>query len=460
MKLVIVESPSKTKTIKQYLGNEYDVVATKGHIRDIKNCGKDNLGIDVENDYKPIYEIIPKQYPTIKMLNEAVSESDTIYLATDPDREGEAISWHLNEVLRFGSKEVKRIEFNEITESAIKNAIKNPRDIDDRLFRSQETRKIMDRIIGYELSSLVKKTVGAAFEGTNTAGRVQSACLKMITDREKEIKAFTPVTFYDIEVDFGDFKARLVEKGTKNIKKFDNKLEAMSVLDSLNESFIVSNIDISNRYEKPGAPLTTSSLMQAALNKHNLNSKKTMKVAQELYEGIEVNGKHIAFITYMRTDSTRLSDEFQTQLHFFIKNAFGEDYCGYLHQKKLSENAQDAHEAIRPVSLKQTKEWAKEYLTKDQFQVYSIVYDQTVESMMKDALIEVKTVTLSNGEYEFIASFDKTLFDGYKKNRKSESKEKEFKNELGDALKAVNKIEDSDNLDSSDLLKAALKNMF
>jgi len=434
LNLVIVESPSKTKTIKQYLGKDYNVVASKGHIRDIENCGFDNLGIDINNDFKPIYEIIPRQKFTIKMLNSEVEKADNIYLATDPDREGEAISWHLNEVLNLENKTVKRIEFNEITKTAILNAIENPRDIDSNLFHSQETRKIMDRIIGYELSGLVKKTVGQIVDTQTTAGRVQSAALRIICDRENEIKAFIPETYYDIEADFGDFKAKLVEQGKDKTWIFNKLEDAQNVIDNLSNIFVVSDIKYSEKYERPGAPFTTSSLMQAALNKYNLNSKKTMKIAQELYEGINVDGKHIAFITYMRTDSTRLSEQFQKSLYFNIKNNFGEDYVGYLHTKKLSENAQDAHEAIRVVSLDLTKDQAKEYLSKEQYQIYSLIYDQTVESMMKDALIEVQTVTLNNNGYEFTTSFEKVKFDGYRKNRNIKDKDKTFKHKLGDAL--------------------------
>ena len=437
MNLVIVESPSKTKTIKQYLGQDFDVVATKGHIRDIQDTGVDNLGLDIKNGYKPIYAVIPKQKSTINMLNETVKKADKIYLATDPDREGEAISWHLKEVLDFGNREVKRIEFNEITESAINNAIKNPRDIDENLFEAQETRKIIDRIIGYKLSSILKRSVGS--DATNkivSAGRVQSACLKIIIDRENEIKNFVPVTYYQIEANFKNFKAMLIETGKSSAWKTNDEEQALEVLNSLDEFFVVSDIIMGKRSEKSSSPFTTSTLIQAALNKYNMSSKKTMKIAQELYEGVDVNGRHVAFITYMRTDSTRISDDFKNHLRAHIVSTFGKEYLGYVHTYNNNENTQNAHEAIRPVSLFQTPEKAKSFLSPDQLKIYTLIYNQTVESMMRDAEIETKTVILTNYIYNFSVTFEKTVFDGFKKNRsEKEQPSYEFKHSLGDIIK-------------------------
>ncbi len=434
MNLVIVESPSKTKTIKQYLGSDYDVVATKGHIRDIENTGKDNLGLDLENNYKPIYGIIPKQYSTIKMLNEVVKKSDRVYLATDPDREGEAISWHLKETLNLGGKDVKRIEFNEITEPAILEAIKNPRDIDENLFEAQETRKIIDRIIGYKLSSVLKHVLGSSSNANISAGRVQSATLKMITDREEAIKNFTPVVYYQVEVQFRHFKAMLTEAGKQTAWKINDEELANKIVSELDNSFVVSDIKYGTKYEKPGSPFTTSTLIQAALNKYNMSSKKTMKIAQELYEGVEANSKHIAFISYMRTDSIRISDVFKKQLVGHIVNTFGKEYLSS-HNFKTNKNAQDAHEAIRPVSLYMTVEKAKEYLNNDQLKIYTLIYNQTVESMMKDTEVETKTVTLTNHNYNFTVTFEKRIFDGFKKNRTEKEKEPyEFKHEIGDVM--------------------------
>ena len=434
MNLVIVESPSKTKTIKQYLGADYNVVATKGHIRDIENTGKDNLGLDFENNFKPIYAIIPKQYPTINMLNDYVKKSDRIYLATDPDREGEAISWHLKETLKLAGKEVKRIEFNEITEPAIINAINNPRDIDEKLFEAQETRKIIDRIIGFKLSTILKHAIGSSGGSTFSAGRVQSVCLKMITDREEEINNFKSQTYYQIEVQFRHFKAMLVEGTKQTAWKIDDEALANKILSEIDNTFVVSNIKMGVKYEKPSSPFTTSTLIQSALNKYNMNSKKTMKIAQELYEGVEAGGRHIAFITYMRTDSTRISDVFKKQLVSHIISNYGKEYLG-THNFKTNTNAQDAHEAIRPVSLYMNIEKAKEYLNNDQLKIYTLIYNQTVESMMKDSEVETKTVTLTNNGYNFVVTFEKRIFDGFKKNRSEKEKEPyEFKHELGDVM--------------------------
>ena len=435
MNLVIVESPSKTHTISQYLGDDYTVVASKGHVRDIKNTGVDNLGIDIDNNYKPIYDIIAKQYSTIKSLNEQVSKADRIYLATDPDREGEAISWHLKEVLKTGNKVVKRIEFNEITKQAILKAIENPRDIDENLFKSQETRKIIDRIIGYELSSLLKKSIGSAEAGTSvSAGRVQSTVLRMITEREEKIKAFVPETYYEIEANFGSFKAKLYDGNS--VMRFTDIKKAETIINNLDNSYFVYDIKSSTKYERPAPPLITSTLIQAASNKYSLTSDKTMMAAQKLYEGVKIGNKFCALITYMRTDSTRINDGFKKALIVHINNEFGKEYVGYFHEGKKTEDMQDAHEAIRPIDLTKKPDTIKEYLTDVEYKVYSLIYNQTVESMMKDAEIEVNTVTLSNNNNFFKTSFEKTVFDGFKVNRTKETKEKSFNSELGSFIEA------------------------
>ena len=444
MKLVIVESPSKTKTIKQYLGSDFNVVATKGHIRDIANVGLDNLGIDFKNGYKPIYAIIPKQYPTIKMLNEEVGKADYVYLATDPDREGEAISWHLKEVLNFKNKSVKRIEFNEITEPAIKEALEHPRDIDDSLFESQETRKLIDRIIGFKLSTLLKQEVGSSTAGSKvSAGRVQSVALKLITDREEAIKAFVPVIHYEVEVDNKDYKLKLQDPSKPNsVWSFDKEEDAIKIVEKLSNIYKVYNINNSKRYEKAQPPFTTSTLIQAALNKYSLSSTRTMMIAQGLYEGIDVNNKHLAFITYMRTDSTRMSEVFKKQLVGHIISNYGKEYLGYEHTKNNNENIQDAHEAIRPVSLERTPESVKEYLSKEQYLVYSLIYQQTVESMMKDSIIDVKTVSFINNSYIFNTSFESVSFKGFKIDREVEKSENQaFLKNIDDEIKINKKPE-------------------
>jgi len=432
MNLVIVESPSKTKTIKEFLGNDYNVVASKGHIRDIENCGVDNLGIDIENGFKPIYEILPHQNQTVAYLNDCISKCDNIYLATDPDREGEAISWHLKETLNLSGKTVKRIEFNEITFPAIKAAIESPRDIDYKLFESQETRKIMDRMIGYKLSTILKKETG---NNPNTsAGRVQSVCLKLINEREALVKAFVPTNYYQIEATFDNFKAKLVDKKAPSKPlNIESKEVADNIFKSLTNDFKVKEIKDSTKYEKPFPPFDTSSLFQAALSKYSMSSNKTLKVAQSLYEGIEVDGKHIALLTYIRTDSTRMSDVFKKELYFFIKDKYGEEYVGQLKSKK-NDNSQDAHECIRPVSLKNTPELMEKYLTKDQIKIYTLVYNQTVESMMKDSIVSVRNVLFENNNNYFNSTFEQTTFAGFKKNRIDNDKEVKFDKNVDDVV--------------------------
>lgn len=431
MKLVIVESPSKTKTIKQFLGSDYQVVASKGHIRDIKNEGIDNLGLDFNNNLKPIYTIIPKQYQVIKDLNKYASQADKIYLASDPDREGEAISWHLKETLNLEGKEVKRIEFNEITEPAILHAIQNPRDIDEKLVDSQETRKIIDRIIGYKLSSLLKKSIGS-----QSAGRVQSAALKMITQREDEVQKFVPKRFFEIEASTKEFKAKLLEIGKNKAAQFDNEAEAKGLCGVLTKNMVVRDVTYYTKYEKSQPPFTTSTLIQTALNRFNLTSKKTMAIANELYVGIEIESKHIALITYMRTDSTRLSDEFiSKQLIPHISANYGKDYLGKLHNYNNNKDTQDAHEAIRPVSLNRTPDSLKGYLTKDQLNIYTLIYERTIESMMKDAIIESKNVKFDSNGQMFGATFDKYSFLGFREaNKSKELNEVIFDKNIGDVV--------------------------
>ncbi|MBP5343167.1 type I DNA topoisomerase [bacterium] len=434
MNLVIVESPSKTKTIKEFLGKDYEVTATMGHIRDIANTGLYNLGLDFENNYKPIFEIIPHQHKTVDSLNKYVAKADKIFLATDPDREGEAISWHLKEVLNTGNKPVKRIEFNEITEPAILEAINNPRDIDMNLYHSQETRKIMDRIIGYRLTGVLKKATGI---NSNTAGRVQSATLRIIVDKQKDIDAFIPEKFYEIEVQFRHFKAKLTDPlhPTKPLILKDEE-EANKIIASLNNEYIVKEIKFGERVEKAPLPFTTSTLTQAALNRYSMSAKKTSRIAQELYEGIEVNGKHIAFITYMRTDSTRLSDVFKRSLAGYIKTVYGPDDLGYAHTFNNGK-IQDAHEAIRPVSLNQTPEKVEKYLNKDQFNLYKLIFTQTVASMMKDAFFETKTVYLENNNHLFSVTFEKPISRGFRKVKEKGDDEPKyyFNHEVSETMK-------------------------
>ena len=441
MKLVIVESPSKIHTIKQYLGKEFDCVASKGHVREIKDSGIDNLGLDFKNNLKPIYCVIDKQYETIKMINDKIKDSDFVYLATDPDREGEAISWHLKETLNLKGKEVKRIEFNEITKNAILTAIDNPRDIDMNLVASQETRKIIDRVIGYKLSGFIQNKA----KSSGSAGRVQSVALKLINDRENEVQNFIPETYYEIEADNDSFKAKLLEYGKNKDFKTNDKDLAEEIYKSLSKEMIVESINITEKHEKSAAPFNTSDLYQAASRKYSMSSSRTAKAAQHLYEGIVIDGHHTALITYMRTDARRLSSYFtNAELIPYIKNTYGEEYLGYLHKGKTSEFAQDAHEAIRPVSLKYTPDSVKENLdkiNKDLYKVYSLIFDRTVESIMKDSTIEEKEVIFINNNQRFHSFFDRYTFLGFKKaESKTKSSEKPFLYQIGDILK-FSKIE-------------------
>ncbi|MCR5741933.1 MAG: type I DNA topoisomerase [Gammaproteobacteria bacterium] len=431
MKLLIVESPSKTHTIKQYLGSEYDVVASKGHVRDIANTGKDNLGLDFENNLKPIYSIIENQDRTIKELNSHVKKCDTIYLATDPDREGEAISWHLKETLNLENKVVKRIEFNEITKSAVLNAIDNPRDIDMDLVSSQETRKIIDRIIGYKLSNLIKRETGSL-----SAGRVQSVALKLVCDREVEIQNFNPEGYFEIEAITKPFKAKMVETGKNTVLRIDNEEEAKDIYSKLSKKMLVKDIIKVTKYEKAQAPFSTSDLYQAANTRYSMSSQRTAKCAQSLYEGVKINDKPTALITYMRTDTKVLSNEFvYRQLIPFIKNNFGEEYLGYLHKGKEATFAQGAHEAIRPVSLSITPSSVKEFLTPDQYKIYGLIYERTVQSIMKDSIIEETQVTFDSNGYEFKAYFPKYTFKGFQEGlSKLRTQESSFDGAIGDTI--------------------------
>ena len=370
-------------------------------------------------------------------MNKEVEKATNIFLATDPDREGEAISWHLNEVLNFNNKTVKRIEFNEITKEAVQEAIKNPRDINSNIFASQETRKIMDRIIGYKLSSILKKAIGSSKE-TISAGRVQSVALKMIINREEEINNFDKETYYEIEAQFRHFKAKLVDpKNPKKVLQFNELEKVESILNSLdNSSFIVKEIIYGKRKETAPAPFTTSTLLQSALNKFSMSSHRTLKIAQELYEGVEINGKHVALITYMRTDSTRLSDMFVGSLVNHIKRKYGEGEVGYAHSHNNHKNAQDAHEAIRPVSLKNTLENMEPYLSKEQFKIYKLIYNQTEASMMKDAEYETKTALFENNGHIFSVTFERPLSPGFKQAKDGVTEPKYYFNHLeGDIMK-------------------------
>ena len=408
-KLVIVESPSKSKTIEKYLGKNYKVVSSLGHIRDLSTSGKYGFGVDLENHFKPDYKIIKGKKKLVTELKKEVKNSDFVYLATDPDREGEAISWHLYDTLGLKDQDYQRIVFNEITKDVILNSFSKARKIDDDLVKSQETRRILDRIIGFRLSKLMQsKTEG------KSAGRVQSVALKLIVDREREIQAFNIEKYYEIDAHFDEMDAKL---DTYNNEKIEIKTidEAQKILDSLDKNFVVESIDKKKKEKKSKFPFTTSTMQQEASNKLNFTSKKTMSIAQKLYEGINIGSETVGLITYMRTDSIRMSDEFVKNTYAFITENYGKEYVGYVKTSKKTDNIQDAHEAIRPTSINRRPEDIKQYLSSDEYKLYRMIYYRALASLFKNAKIEATTVILNNNEYRFKTTGQILLFDGYLK---------------------------------------------
>ena len=408
-KLVIVESPSKSKTIEKYLGSDYKVVSSLGHIRDLSTTGKYGFGIDIENNFKPNYEIIKGKKKLVTDLKKYVKDSDFVYLATDPDREGEAISWHLYDTLGLKKNSYKRIVFNEITKDVILNSFSKARDIDDDLVKSQETRRMLDRIIGFRLSKLMQSKTGG-----KSAGRVQSVALKLIVDREREIEAFVPVDYYEIDAIFDEFEAKLDTYNNKKIE-ISTEEEAKEIIAKLDKEFIISSVDKQAKNKKAKPPYITSTLQQDASTKLNFTSKKTMMLAQKLYEGVSLKDETVGLITYMRTDSIRLSDDFIKPTYAFINEKYGSDYVGYVKTTKKTENIQDAHEAIRPTSINRTPESVKDYLSNDEYKLYRMIYYRALASLMKDAKTEATTVILDNNNYQFKATGSILLFDGYLK---------------------------------------------
>ncbi len=408
-KLVIVESPAKSKTIEKYLGREYNVVSSKGHIRDLSTTGKFGLGVDVENNFKPSYVAIKGKAKDIKNLKKLVKESDKVYLATDPDREGEAISWHLYDELDIDDDKYDRVVFNEITKDVVKDAINNPRKIDYNLVKSQETRRILDRIIGFRLSKLMRSKTGG-----KSAGRVQSVALKLIVDREREILAFVPEEYWTIEADFKEFTAELEKFRGKKIE-IKSEVEANEVLQSLSKSFKIEDVSETKKSRKSKEVFKTSTLQQVASNKLNFSASKTMKIAQKLYEGIELENETVGLITYMRTDSVRVSPVFVKETYKFIENNYGKEYLGKVKFGKKSDNIQDAHEGIRPTSVMRTPESIKRFLTPDEFKLYKLIYNRAVASLMADSVYLSTNVVLENNGYTFKTTGSQLVFDGYLK---------------------------------------------
>lgn len=407
--IIIVESPAKCKTISKYLGGDYTVVSSKGHIRDLATSGKYGLGIDIENDFKPSYEIIKGKKKDVKYLKDLIEKADHIYLATDPDREGETISWHLYDELKVPDEKYDRIVFNEITKDVVLKALKNPRRIDMNLVHSGEARRFLDRIIGFRLSKVMQsKTAG------KSAGRVQSVALKLIVDREREILAFIPKEYWTIEADFKDFKANLETYKEKDIE-IPNEKEADKILDSLTNTFTIKKVEEKEKKRSAKEVFKTSTLQQACSNKLGFAASKTMKIAQKLYEGIELDDGFHGLITYMRTDSVRLSDEFTSASFAYINSKYGKDYVGYVKKGKKTENVQDAHEGIRPTNINYEPDKIKKYLAPDEYKLYRIIYYRALASLMADAKFNSTTVLLDNNDYGFKATGSVLTFDGYLK---------------------------------------------
>ncbi len=407
--IIIVESPAKCKTISKYLGGDYTVVSSKGHIRDLATSGKYGLGIDIENDFKPNYEIIKGKKKDVKYLKDLIEKADHIYLATDPDREGETISWHLYDELKVPDEKYDRIVFNEITKDVVLKALKNPRRIDMNLVHSGEARRFLDRIIGFRLSKVMQsKTAG------KSAGRVQSVALKLIVDREREILAFIPKEYWTIEADFKDFKANL-ETYKEKVIEIPNEKEADKILDSLTNTFTIKKVEEKEKKRSAKEVFKTSTLQQACSNKLGFPASKTMKIAQKLYEGIELDDGFHGLITYMRTDSVRLSDEFTSTSFAYINSKFGKDYVGYVKKGKKTENVQDAHEGIRPTNINYEPDKIKKYLAPDEYKLYRIIYYRALASLMADAKFNSTTVLLDNNDYGFKATGSVLTFDGYLK---------------------------------------------
>lgn len=430
--LVIVESPSKSKTIEKYLGKDFKVVSSKGHIRDLSTTGQYGLGVDIENGFKPNYVPIKGKSSIIKELKKDVKDSDIIYLASDPDREGEAIAWHLKDALDIKDDNYKRVLFNEITHDKVIEAINSPTIIDDNLVKSQETRRILDRIIGFRLSKLLQSKIGA-----KSAGRVQSVALKLIVDREREIAAFNPEEYWTITAKFTDYEAELF-KYLDNDIELKCKEDADKVLSNISDTYVVESVEKKEKTKKGKVPFITSTLQQEASTKLGFPAKKTMSIAQKLYEGIDLGSETVGLITYMRTDSIRLSNDFVKPAMQYIEKNFGKKYIGYIKKSKKTENVQDAHEAIRPTSILREPLKVKEYLSADEFKLYTLIYKRTLASLMADAKVNQTTIIFDNCNYKFKTTGQILIFDGYLKIYKDyESSEDKILPEIGESEKCI-----------------------
>jgi len=415
--LVIVESPAKAKTISKILGRNYKVVASVGHVRDLP---KSRLGVEIENDFEPDYINIRGKGPLIKDLKKEAKKADKVFLATDPDREGEAISWHLAYILGLDENEKYRVEFNEITKERIKQAIKSPRNLDKNLVDAQQARRILDRLVGYKISPLLWKKIKKGL----SAGRVQSVAVKLICDRESEIDEFIPVEYWTIKAllnkDEQGFESNFygVEKNGKDEKlQINSKSESDSILKELKKNeFIVNEVKKGKRKRNPYPPYTTSTMQQDASKKLGFSTKKTMMVAQQLYEGIDLKkGGITGLITYMRTDSTRVSNEAMSVARSYIENKFGKEYSngGRSYSNKSKKETQDAHEGIRPTYIDHSPDDIKDYLNKDQYRLYKMIWSRFMGSQMKEALYNTLNVRIMNGQYVFRSNGSQLVFPGF-----------------------------------------------
>ena len=412
--LVIVESPTKVKTIKKFLGSGYDVEASNGHIRDLP---KSRLGIDIENGFEPKYITIRGKGDLLAALKKAAKKADNIYLATDPDREGEAISWHLQQAMPSEASKMHRITFNEITKNAVKASLKSPRDIDMNLVNEQQARRCLDRMVGYEISPLLWKKIKRGL----SAGRVQSVALRIIADREKEIEDFIPEEYWTICAMLGisGIKNKIrFQLHSKDGKKAEISSEAQAneiVRDIQNSDFVISEIKKSEKSKKAPLPFTTSTMQQDASRLLNFSTQKTMRVAQQLYEGVNIKGRgSVGLISYLRTDSTRISEEADAAVRSFIKANYGNEFEGAPSAAANSkQRIQDAHEAIRPTDVTLTPAVIKDSLTREQFRLYQLIWNRFVASRMKPAVYESLSVKAQSGDYTFTASTSSLKFEGF-----------------------------------------------
>ncbi len=440
-KLVIVESPAKAKTIGKFLGKNYKVTASVGHIRDLP---KSTLGIDVDNNYEPKYITIRGKGPVVKELKAEAKKADQVLLATDPDREGEAISWHLAHILKIDEKEAVRVEFNEITKDAVVNAIKNPRTINRDLVDAQQARRILDRLVGYKISPLLWRKIRKGL----SAGRVQSVTVKIICDREEEIKAFVPEEYWSLTAshkkDNKEFESKFYGKlidGKQEKIEISSEDQVNEILKTIDkDKFKVDELKKGTKRRNPYLPYTTSTLQQDASRRLGFSTKKTMMIAQQLYEGVDVKGEGtIGLVTYIRTDSTRISNDARLASEDYIKSNFGDDYLGKIRKTKNKKESQDAHEAIRPTLRLRNPEEVKDSLTKDQFKLYDLIFKRFLSSQMSQAIYDTFSISFLSNDNVFKTSGSKLKFEGFLKVYEDDRAEKE---------------EDMPNLEENTVIKA------